>query len=313
MKKIFTYIFSILIAVCLYGFFIHFKVAATLDTTQERYKEKSSYQTALVSYADNRDVYKLNQQALNVSGQLLNFDAIFSFDKKFLMNDGDFVKKNKHVLEQKTGDGYWLWKPYIILKIMEMLPDNYFLMYADCGYVITQDLSHIWEIADKHQIVVVQGHVPIESRVQRQTLINTNCDTQQCITAPYIEASCLVLKNTKETREFVKTWLEVTKNPTSVINTPPPKGFSEHKNFSHHLHDSATLSVVTFQYKNKIPIYHMPYSELYQYMFWHHRKENHEKFGKSLMPDVMRLGKKIRGFERDIYNWLPFCWLRNMF
>tara|TARA_R110002074_G_scaffold189089_1_gene354829 strand:- start:2023 stop:2403 length:381 start_codon:yes stop_codon:yes gene_type:complete len=51
-----------------------------------------------------------------------------------LKNDADFWSKHSDFIENnRKGYGYWLWKPYIIMKAMDMCRENDVLVYADGG------------------------------------------------------------------------------------------------------------------------------------------------------------------------------------
>jgi hypothetical protein len=49
--------------------------------------------------------------------------------------DNDFKKKNNFILSQKRGSGYWLWKPYIILKKLLEIEEGDILCYNDSKYL----------------------------------------------------------------------------------------------------------------------------------------------------------------------------------
>src|SRR5208282_2331127 len=55
-------------------------------------------------------------------------DFILNYRKSHI--DKEFFEKNKHILSQKKGDGYWLWKPYFILKTLENAPENSTVIYS---------------------------------------------------------------------------------------------------------------------------------------------------------------------------------------
>ena len=44
-----------------------------------------------------------------------------------------FYKENKEILDNPVVNGYWAWKPYIILNAMNRLNDGDIVLYADCG------------------------------------------------------------------------------------------------------------------------------------------------------------------------------------
>jgi len=60
--------------------------------------------------------------------------GLFNEFKCFTENDIDenFKQKYKEVWNQRGG-GYWIWKPYIISKMLEQMKDNDILVYIDAG------------------------------------------------------------------------------------------------------------------------------------------------------------------------------------
>ena len=57
--------------------------------------------------------------------------------------DKTFREKNKNILSIPRGNGYWLWKPYIINKTMiENLKDGDYLIYTDAA-TIFMNSSHL--------------------------------------------------------------------------------------------------------------------------------------------------------------------------
>ena len=58
--------------------------------------------------------------------------------------DKDFKQRNKDILSQKRGNGYWLWKPYFILKTLrEKLNEGDYLIYTDAGILYTNSTDKI--------------------------------------------------------------------------------------------------------------------------------------------------------------------------
>jgi len=61
--------------------------------------------------------------------------GLFDTFKCFTENDidNDFKQKNKDIWNMSKGGGYWIWKPYIISKMLEKINDNDILIYIDAG------------------------------------------------------------------------------------------------------------------------------------------------------------------------------------
>ena len=55
---------------------------------------------------------------------------------------GDFYEKNQHILDQKRGAGYWLWKPYFIYKTLKKINDG-----EDYDFIIKlKSLTNNWVV-----------------------------------------------------------------------------------------------------------------------------------------------------------------------
>ena len=76
-------------------------------------------------------IYKHSSERIVKEAKEFNvFDYIFCFDKSIY--DNDFAKL-RVIKESTRGDGYWLWKPYIVLKTLELMEENDVLLYCDAG------------------------------------------------------------------------------------------------------------------------------------------------------------------------------------
>ena len=62
------------------------------------------------------------------------FDSITGYTDKDIKSDEVFWNKHKNfIINNKRGYGYWIWKPYLILKKLKEINDNDILLYLDCG------------------------------------------------------------------------------------------------------------------------------------------------------------------------------------
>jgi len=94
-------------------------------------EKKYHYKLVAISYANNKFIkqLKINQlTAINVG----KVDEYYSY--KFDDIDLNFLKSHKDILSRPRGNGYWLWKPYFILKTFkEKLNKGDYLIYTDAG------------------------------------------------------------------------------------------------------------------------------------------------------------------------------------
>jgi hypothetical protein len=83
----------------------------------------------LINYADKK--FYDAQKACSDSGLKFGFDKVISYSVDDI--DEDFFNKNRKILENWRGAGYWLWKSYFLLKTMEKLDDGDYVWYNDSG------------------------------------------------------------------------------------------------------------------------------------------------------------------------------------
>ena len=62
------------------------------------------------------------------------FSHTVLYDDDYLKNDKEFWNKHGNFILNgtKVGYGYWLWKPFVIKKAFENMPDGDVLLYLDC-------------------------------------------------------------------------------------------------------------------------------------------------------------------------------------
>ncbi|MES2252278.1 MAG: hypothetical protein V4482_01150 [Pseudomonadota bacterium] len=88
----------------------------------------------LISYADGHEIFYKNQNFQTFSALNKGIDQFILYRRDMI--DPDFYKKNEHILKEKYGVGYWLWKPQIILQTMKMMPEDSIIIYLDVGYTL---------------------------------------------------------------------------------------------------------------------------------------------------------------------------------
>ena len=99
----------------------------------------------LVNYANklfSRAQKKNAESGLNIGG----FDQIISYSPTDI--DQDFYIKNRKILNQKKGNGYWIWKPYFIKKTLEKLNYGDYLFYCDSGSYFIDSIRNLILFSD---------------------------------------------------------------------------------------------------------------------------------------------------------------------
>ena len=180
---------------------------------------------------------------------------IIIFNKEEI--DIDFYQKNKYILESKRGGGYWLWKPYIINKILNKINENDVLLYLDSTYYFTEKFTDLYQKHLEKNDLLVFKNKPNES---------TNCMKHLCkmdvvikynmYNKLFIEnveeywAGCIFIKKTENTMEIMKEWLQMCCNHDDITDSPSQN--QNYRYFWDHRHDQALLSIILHK-KNITP------------------------------------------------------------
>ncbi len=250
----------------------------------------------LVSYADGNEVFFQNQHALAQSALNRGVDFIFNYRRSHI--DEAFYKKHQSILDEKSGAGVWLWKPYCILKTLENIPEGSIVVYADTGAIFTSSLIPIL----KH----LENYDGIFYRYAREMYgtLKTTIDVQvaqelgvanlpEFNTTRGLWAGFIALRNCKATRDFVKTWLDLCTNPNYL------KGYGK----SQHFHDQSLLSITLLKYPNRMIA--LPEDDFQPMLKWQHRHQSESSF--SLMPYQQ---PSMSYIEHKAWRFPPLKWLR---
>lgn len=214
------------------------------EAINKEYRERPP--VALVSFADGPQVFYRNQFSLTESAADKGFDIIYNYRRGHF--DPGFYARNKHILEQPRGSGYWLWKPYFILKTMRSLPDDALIFYVDSGIVFKRSLTPLlkkFENPDCTMILMGHGtptalrrHLKKEAYKAFEEPLSSNVLNHQNIWAFF-----LAIRNTPENRDFIAKWLRVCEKEEALTDSPFEEN-NQDPEFSGHGHDQSLLSVL---------------------------------------------------------------------
>jgi hypothetical protein len=205
----------------------------------------------LVTYADGPVVFFKNQNALSARAINKGIDHIHIYRRGHI--GADFYEKNKKILSQKRGAGYWLWKPYFILKTMAQYPDNTTIIYADSGVVLTKPLGDLFQLLKQNDMVLV-GHgrpVPLRFHLKKEAQKILSIEgNQSLLNSQNIWGFFMVIRNTPAMRDFVQKWLALCETEAALTDEPFDPS-SQEPGFVHHEHDQSLLSILVAQQPDK--------------------------------------------------------------
>lgn len=205
----------------------------------QNHTQLRNYKVWLVSFASH-DIHIQNQNNLLYSSRMHNeFDVILPYQMKHI--DPDYVAKHSDIFSQKRGAGYWLWKPYIILKTLNMMPENDVLLYVDSSGIFMNHIDSLINLIDEHDFVLFpnshnnRGYV---KKIAVDTILNGD---RSVLDNKQIDGAILLIRNTPKVRKIIETWQKYCENPELLTDIPMKDEYSD---LIDHRHDQALLSIL---------------------------------------------------------------------
>ncbi|MGV2433088.1 MAG UNVERIFIED_CONTAM: hypothetical protein LVQ98_07445 [Rickettsiaceae bacterium] len=209
--------------------------------------KSSSDSVYLISYADGKDVFLQNQNAMSQFAINKGIDFIFNYKRKDI--DIDFLNANKEIFSEKHGAGMWLWKPHLILKTMQNAKEGAIILYLDSAFYITKPITPLIKtLGDSDVILVHDLNKKNGAFVKGESFILSDCMDEDCRNAPHIWSAILMMRNNKKSRAFVEKWL----NKSCDIRILSAQNYGIGPNYPEyvcHHYDQSVLSLV--YHKNK--------------------------------------------------------------
>ena len=206
----------------------------------------------LITFAAGSINYiEAGERLVEQGNNLKLFDKSILFTDKNLMNDkifwdkhSDFIKKNER------GFGYWLWKPYIILKTMNELENGDILLYLDSGCEFIENNKDLiikyFDYVKKDKIIGNEIKT-LEGQFSKMDLIDYLKLNNENILKSYQREACAnMFYVNDETRKLVEEWYNIG-SEYNFINDSSSK-LKNINDFKEHRHDQSIFSLLTKKY-----------------------------------------------------------------
>lgn len=165
--------------------------------------------------------------------------------------DPEFREKHKKILSYTRGGGLWLWKPYIILKALELLEEGDYLFYCDAGAYYVNKVQHLVNTLNKTNQSMMGFRLPLLARqfTKKECYRLMNCKESG---ENQILSGYLLFKKDDFCIDFVKEWLKYATDER--ISSPTRFCFEieEFSDFRTHREDQSIVSNLYYKY-NLIP------------------------------------------------------------
>ena len=202
--------------------------------------------TYYVTYADEA----FNRQA-KISCWLArrfgNFDGVIH--KTPASIDTDFKIQNQNILNLNRGGGYWLWKPYIIARLLAEIRHGDVILYVDAGaHLIRSPRRFLQFFIDSRQDVGAFELPLIERQWTKSICFNRIVpDRNEDMNTNQLQASFIIIKKTEKSVNFINEYLQYCKDPMLLLDDTEDQPITS--NFIAHRHDQSIFSLLYKKYR----------------------------------------------------------------
>lgn len=210
------------------------------------------------------------------------FKNLFIYSEHDL--DVDFRNRFKSQLKLGSkGYGYWVWKPFLILKCLEKIRDNDILLYLDIGCHLNikgkNRFFHYLEKVRKNKLGILVTQLDF-SKPEKFWTKGDLLDFLQVryrfdiLSSPQYQGGILLIRKNNEAISIIKKWLDVFYTNFNLVDDSPSistniEGFIEHRN------DQSVISLLLKKSKAAtIPVdevYNEDWDRLDNYPIWARR------------------------------------------
>ena len=204
----------------------------------------------VINYADIK--YRQAQIMCTKSAKYFGADQVWEYSPESIPED--FRQAHKEILSMKRGNGYWLWKPLIILDALEKVNEGDYVFYIDAGAAVVDDIHHLINAMNNADanIMTFVGSAIEKVWTKRDAFLLMDCDSPEYTDTPQISATC------NESIEFVREWLRYMTDARIVTDQPNQLGQPNYPEFRENRHDQSVLSLLAK--KHKLPLFRYPSS-----------------------------------------------------
>ena len=202
----------------------------------------------LCVYSDEK--FQTPRKALvNLAKKSGIFKEVFEYDRQWLEGTQFFSDNTSVLQDRRKGDGWCLWKPYVILESLKRINQDEILLYMDATDTFVPSIGKFLEnfFSGKDILLSLIGENPNFKYCKRDAFIKMSCDSPKYWNSKQLEAGIIGVKNNEGGRNFISEYLDFCKDPVIIVDSPNSLG-QNIWGFVRHMYDQAVLTNVGEKY-----------------------------------------------------------------
>jgi hypothetical protein len=202
----------------------------------------------------NEKYSKPRKSILNLAKRSLIFNSIFEYDREWLEKT-KFYSDNIGILGDTNGkgDGWCLWKPYVILESLKKIENGEILIYMDSTDTFSSGFKEfIIEHFNSNEFLLSQmGDNKNSVYTKRDTFHYMGCDSIEYWETPQLEAGIIGVRKNENTIRFMEEYLKYCQDERIIKDSPNICGKDNLGNYIGHRYDQSVLTNLKVKYSIK--------------------------------------------------------------
>jgi len=199
--------------------------------------------------------YNFNAAVNRICNELSNlniFDSVIKYTEIDLKTDPIFWNNHgKFVSENKRGYGYYIWKPYIILKTLKTMDDGDILLYLDSGCEVmnnetsNEELNNLINKCNIYDILYTHSY-QLEKKYTKMDLIKYMNIKNDDLNTNQHQTGVIFIKKTDKICKLIEYWYIVASYYHFIDDSKSIE--RNDSSFIEHRHDQSIFSLLTKKY-----------------------------------------------------------------
>lgn len=176
----------------------------------------------------------------------LKNSAVNFFDEVHLYGEKDIeiLKKNYPThFTHKRGYGYWLWKPFLIKKTLDMVQDGDIVMYLDSTINFVGDPIELFELTNTNEIICFSSGYKNIQFIKFDVFKILNCLDEKFLNGDHVNAAMILIKKTENSVKFIDDYFNLCSDLHLISDSKNIYGVNSSE-FIDHRHDQSLLSIL---------------------------------------------------------------------
>ncbi|QPC93437.1 hypothetical protein [Mesorhizobium sp. INR15] len=161
----------------------------------------------------------------------------------------DLAREYPSIMSAPRGAGYWLWKPFIILDMMDKVPDGTPILYTDAALTFIADPAPMIALTERHPVCLfVMTDIMRQGKwTKRDCFIEMDADTEEFWALPQLAAGVQLYRTGPQARHFVSLLAQAMASEARLTDMPNIHGLPNLPDFVDHRHDQSVLTILAKQ------------------------------------------------------------------